>query len=54
MTAGLLDRLRNTRPAPIRRLFLVALGVSVGIFQLCGVARPGDVVELSTRGICVS
>jgi conjugative transfer signal peptidase TraF len=36
MMAGLLDRLRNTRAAPIRRLVLVAAGVSVGTFQLCG------------------
>jgi conjugative transfer signal peptidase TraF len=116
MTAGLLDKPWNTRIAMIRRLFLVALGVSVGAFQLCGflglrintspslpmglyvttagsaanlvefcpaepfaalaiirgyhdsgicldgaapllkpvVARPGDVVELSTRGISVN
>jgi hypothetical protein len=36
MTAGLLDKPWNTRIAMIRRLFLVALGVSVGAFQLCG------------------
>jgi conjugative transfer signal peptidase TraF len=36
MTAGLLDRLRNTRFAPIRRLSLIAIGVSVGTFQLFG------------------
>jgi conjugative transfer signal peptidase TraF len=36
MMAGLLDRLMNTRFAAIRRLVLVAAGVSVGIFQLCG------------------
>jgi conjugative transfer signal peptidase TraF len=34
MTAGLLDRLRNTRIAPIRRLSFIAIGVSVGMFQL--------------------
>ena len=116
MTAGRLDRLRNTCFAPIRRLSLIAIGVSVGTFQLFGflglrintspslpmglyvttadsdanlvefcpaepfaalaivrgyrdsgicpdgaapllkpvVARPGDVVELSTRGISVN
>jgi conjugative transfer signal peptidase TraF len=36
MTVGLLDRVRNTRVAAIRRLILVAAGVSVGTFQLCG------------------
>jgi conjugative transfer signal peptidase TraF len=36
MMAGLLDRLRNTHVAAIRRLVLVATGVSVGTFQLCG------------------
>ena len=36
MMAGLLDRLKKTRGAPIRRLVLVAAGVSVGTFQLCG------------------
>jgi conjugative transfer signal peptidase TraF len=36
MTAGLLDRLRDTRFKMIRRLSLVAVGVSVGAFQLCG------------------
>jgi conjugative transfer signal peptidase TraF len=36
MKAGLLDRLRDTRFAMIRRLSLVAVAVSVGTFQLCG------------------
>jgi type IV secretory pathway protease TraF len=36
MMNGLLDRFMNTRFAAIRRLVLVAAGVSVGIFQLCG------------------
>ena len=116
MTAGLLGKLKSTRIAPLRRLFLVALGIPVGTFQLFGflgfrintspslpmglyvttadsaanlvefcpaepfaalaitrgyrdsgicpdgaapllkpvVARPGDVVELSTQGICVN
>jgi len=36
MTAGLLDRLRKTRLSVIRRLALVAVGVSVGTFQFCG------------------
>ncbi len=36
MTVGLLDRLRKTRFSVIRRLGLVAAGVSVGTFQLCG------------------
>jgi len=36
MTAGLLDRLRKTRFSVIRRLALVAVGVSVGTFQFCG------------------
>lgn len=36
MTAGLLDRLRKTRFSVIRRLVLVAAGVSVGTFQFCG------------------
>jgi conjugative transfer signal peptidase TraF len=36
MTAGLLDRLKNTRFAAIRGLILVAAVVSVGTFQLCG------------------
>src|SRR5471030_2222432 len=36
MMAGLLARLGNTRIAPMRRLVLVAAGVSVGTFQLCG------------------
>jgi conjugative transfer signal peptidase TraF len=36
MTTGLLDRLRNIRFVVIRRLALVAAGVSVGTFQLCG------------------
>jgi conjugative transfer signal peptidase TraF len=35
MTAGLLDRLRNNRLVVVRRIALVALGVSVGAFQLC-------------------
>ncbi len=36
MTVGLLDRLRKTRFLVIRRLALVAAGVFVGMFQLCG------------------
>jgi len=36
MTVGLLDRLRKTRFSVIRRLALVAAGVSIGTFQLCG------------------
>ncbi|MGH9663690.1 MAG: conjugative transfer signal peptidase TraF [Bryobacteraceae bacterium] len=36
MTAGLLDRLRKTRFSAIRRLALVAAGVSVGTFLFCG------------------
>ena len=36
MTAGLLDRLTNTRFALIRRHSLIAIGVSVGVFQLFG------------------
>jgi conjugative transfer signal peptidase TraF len=36
MTAGLLDRLRNTRFAVIRRIAVVAVSVSVATFQLCG------------------
>jgi len=36
MTAGLLDKLRNTRFSVIRRLTLVAAGVLIGTFQFCG------------------
>jgi len=36
MRAGLLGRLRDTRFSVIRRLSLVAVGVSIGAFQLCG------------------
>jgi conjugative transfer signal peptidase TraF len=36
MMAGLLDRVRNTRFAVVRRIGLVAVIVSVGTFQLCG------------------
>lgn len=36
MTAGPLDRLRKTRLSVIRRISLVAVGVSVGTFQFCG------------------
>jgi conjugative transfer signal peptidase TraF len=35
MTAGLLDRLRNTRFVVVCRIALVVVGVSVGAFQLC-------------------
>ena len=33
---GLFDRLRNTRPAAVERLGLIAVGVLIGTFQLCG------------------
>jgi conjugative transfer signal peptidase TraF len=36
MMAGLLDRVRNTRFAMVRRIGSVAAIVSVGTFQLCG------------------
>ena len=36
MTAGLLDRVRNTRFAIARRIAVVAVAVAVGTFQLCG------------------
>lgn len=35
MTAGRLDRLRNTRFVVVCRIALVVVGVSVGAFQLC-------------------
>ena len=35
MTAGLLDRLRNTRFVVVCRIALVVVGASVGAFQLC-------------------
>ena len=36
MTTGLLDRLRGTRIEVLRRIAIVAVGVSVFTFQLCG------------------
>jgi conjugative transfer signal peptidase TraF len=35
-TTGLFDRIRGARAAPVKRLALVAAGVLVGTFQLCG------------------
>ena len=36
MTAGLLDRLRETRLRIVRRIALLALGVIFSAFQICG------------------
>lgn len=36
MKTGPLDKLGSKRIAPLRRLFLLALGISVGTFQFCG------------------
>lgn len=36
MTAGLLDRLKQTRIELVRRIVFVAVGVSIFTFQLCG------------------
>ena len=33
---GLFGRFRNTRPAAVKRLGLIAVGVLIGTFQLCG------------------
>jgi conjugative transfer signal peptidase TraF len=35
---GLFSRIRNTRPAPVKRLALIAGAVLIGTFQLCGLA----------------